>query len=118
MINIKINKVPYEEDKTEHVRNIGLECPYHDLFNHLDLNKAYHAKWPYPKYQPKEIQPFSLDQVEELLKGLNEYNIEALSLKKIDEFYAQCVQFLDPHPNSVYKQSLVDLLGFIRNRDY
>jgi hypothetical protein len=52
---IEINKVPYEEDKTEHVRNIGLECPYYDLFNHLDLNKAYHAKWPYPKYQSKEV---------------------------------------------------------------
>jgi octaprenyl-diphosphate synthase len=62
----------------------------------------------------------SLSQVEpqELLKRLQMYEIKDLSLQKIDEFHKKCVEFLEVFPDSVYKSALMQLLNFVKYRDY
>ncbi|MEN8153208.1 MAG: polyprenyl synthetase family protein [Acidobacteriota bacterium] len=61
---------------------------------------------------------FSSEHREKLLELFEEYNIKELSLKKVDEYYAECLEFLETFPDSAYKDSLQKLLAFIRYRDY
>lgn len=55
---------------------------------------------------------------DELLALCDRYVIDKLCMEKVDEFNRRCLDFLAPFPDSVYKESLLNLLGFIRNRDY
>jgi octaprenyl-diphosphate synthase len=55
---------------------------------------------------------------EKLLKLFEEYNTKALCLEKVTDFYNHCVEFVKPFSDSIYKESLLDLLDFIKYRDY
>lgn len=53
-----------------------------------------------------------------LLKLFQEYNTKALCLEQVSDFYNHCVNFINPFPHSIYKESLLKLLDFIKYRDY
>ncbi len=55
---------------------------------------------------------------EKLLKLFEKYNIKELCMGKITNYHQQCVDFLHAFSDSVYKESLLKLLDFIKYRDY
>jgi octaprenyl-diphosphate synthase len=55
---------------------------------------------------------------EKLLKLFEKHNIKALCMEKIVGYHKQCIDFLNMFPDSVYKESLLKLLEFIKYRDY
>lgn len=61
---------------------------------------------------------FSIEYREKLLQFFDEYKIKELSMKKVDEYYSECIRFIEMFPDSVYKESLLKLLDFIKYREY
>ncbi len=70
------------------------------------------------KDQREVIENFSEDRKEHLLRLIKKFKIEESSLSRIKEYSAKCTSFLDTFPDSVYKESLLNLLKFIVYRDY
>lgn len=67
----------------------------------------------------KDIQrQYDDNNPEELLAIFEECNIKALCLQAIESYYQRAMNFLSRFPSSVYKDSLVKLLDFIKYRDY
>lgn len=64
------------------------------------------------------IRDFSEKNQEQLLTLFKKFRIEELLFERINEFYKECMGFLDKYPDSIYKESLLGLLNFIRYRDY
>lgn len=56
--------------------------------------------------------------IERIVHLFEDNDIKRLSLQKIEEYYNRCAAFLENYPPSVYKDSLLGLLDFIKNRDY
>jgi hypothetical protein len=56
-MNIQINKVPYEEDKTDSVMNLGNKHNEFKLQSEafLDNLMKYHDIWPCPEYNSKTV---------------------------------------------------------------
>ncbi len=63
-------------------------------------------------------EKFSFEHTGKLLELFYKYDIKEKSLNKIDEYYIKCFKFLERFPESVYKESLVKMLDFIRFREY
>ncbi|MEN8222698.1 MAG: polyprenyl synthetase family protein [Acidobacteriota bacterium] len=61
---------------------------------------------------------FSVEHSEKLLELFERYKIKDRSHDKVDEYYNNCIKFLNRFPPSEYKDSLKDLLDFIRYREY
>jgi octaprenyl-diphosphate synthase len=55
---------------------------------------------------------------QKLLEFCSEYKIKEKCLEKISFFYERCHRFLEPFPDSRYKESLLNLLPFIKYREY
>ncbi len=55
---------------------------------------------------------------EKLLSLFEECGTKALCLEAIEEYYQRALGFLEPFPDSVFKESMLSLLEFIRYRDY
>ena len=61
---------------------------------------------------------FSEGNREKLLSLFGIHKIKDMCLQEITGFYNQCLEFLDPFPDSIYKHSILNLLEFIKYRDY
>ncbi len=61
---------------------------------------------------------FSIDRSEKLLELLKLHGIEDKSQERLNVYYENCMKFLDNFPSSVYRDSLMKLLDFIRFREY
>lgn len=68
--------------------------------------------------QKDAVENFSEENKDQLLELIKKYKIEESSLEKVQEFQGRCVAFLDDFPDSVYKESLSNLLNFVLHRDY
>ncbi len=61
---------------------------------------------------------FSVENSEKLLELFDKYKIRDRSHDKVDEYYNNCLKFLNRFPPSDYRDSLRGLLDFIRFREY
>jgi geranylgeranyl pyrophosphate synthase len=61
---------------------------------------------------------FSQGNREKLLSLFEIQKIKDMCLQEISGYYNQCLEFLNPFPDSIYKESILDLLEFIKYRDY
>lgn len=61
---------------------------------------------------------FSVEHSEKLLELFDRYGIKERSNEKVDEYYNNCLKFLERFPPSVYKESLIKMVDFIRFREY
>jgi len=61
---------------------------------------------------------FSEGNREKLLSLFEIHKIKDMCLQEITGFYNRCLEFLDPFPGSIYKDSVLNLLEFIKYRDY
>ena len=64
------------------------------------------------------VKNYSDGNQEKLLELFKIENIQNLSQEIIEKYYVQCLEFLDKFPDSIYKKSLVNLLDFIKYREY
>ncbi|MCP4219731.1 MAG: polyprenyl synthetase family protein [bacterium] len=66
-----------------------------------------------------DIKPLYMEgNRSELLRLFEKYNIQELCLEEISTLYNRCLDFLKPYPDGIYKESLRNLLAFIRYREY
>jgi octaprenyl-diphosphate synthase len=63
-------------------------------------------------------QQFADKDPDKLLALFSECGAKELCLKEIDKYYNRALRFLEPYPDSIYKESIIHLLEFIRYRDY
>ncbi len=63
-------------------------------------------------------QYFSTEHSELLLDNFEKYRIKEKSQEKVDEYYRNCINFLNRFPQSRYVDSLIKLLDFISSREY
>ncbi len=63
-------------------------------------------------------EDFGEKDQELFLALMEEYGIKRKCLDFIDDYYNSCQAFIRQFPDSLYKESLLHLLGFIRYRDY
>jgi geranylgeranyl pyrophosphate synthase len=61
---------------------------------------------------------FSEGNREKLLSLFEIHKIKDMCLQEIAGYYNQCLEFLKPFPDSIYKESILNLLEFIKYRDY
>ena len=61
---------------------------------------------------------FAEGNQEKLLSLFEIHKIKELCLQEIAAYTGKCCEFLDSFPNSLYKESLLNLLEFIKYRDY
>jgi geranylgeranyl pyrophosphate synthase len=61
---------------------------------------------------------FSEGNREKLLSLFEIHKIKDMCLQEITGYYNQCLEFLNLFPDSIYKESIVNLLEFIKYRDY
>ncbi len=61
---------------------------------------------------------FSVENSDKLLELFDKYQIRDRSHEKVDEYYNNCIKFLNRFSPSDYKDSLQGLLDFIRFREY
>ena len=61
---------------------------------------------------------FSEGNREKLLSLFDTYKIKELCWQKVAGYYNECLEFLGRFPDSDYKTSVLNLLEFIKNRDY
>ncbi|UCH96004.1 MAG: polyprenyl synthetase family protein [Candidatus Aminicenantes bacterium] len=61
---------------------------------------------------------FSEGNREKLLSLFETYKIKDMCLQEIARYYHQCLEFLNLFPDSAYKKSVLNLLEFIKYRDY
>jgi len=66
----------------------------------------------------KILKSFSDKNQQPLLNLLEELKIQEQVLEKISEYSTECLEFLSSFSDSVYKESLIKLLRFVKNRDY
>ena len=64
---------------------------------------------------PEKVTP--ADQ-ERFLRLMETHGVKRQCLDYIDGYYNDCVAFIQPFPESKFKDSLLNLLSFIRYRDY
>ncbi|MCP5106595.1 MAG: polyprenyl synthetase family protein [bacterium] len=55
---------------------------------------------------------------EKLLELFEKHKIKALCMTEVDGYYQRCLKFLESFPDSIYKKSLLEVLEFIKYRDY
>lgn len=71
------------------------------------------------KQNHKEIQEELKEKNEEkILEYFDKYSIKEATLKEIDIFYNRGLEFIHSFPNSIYRKSLLELMQFIRYREY
>jgi len=68
--------------------------------------------------QVQAVKNFSEENQEDLLTLSRQYRIKELSLEQIIAYYDRCQSFLVHFPPSIYRESLADLLHFIKSRNY
>lgn len=61
---------------------------------------------------------FSEGNREKLLSLFEIHEIKDMCLQEIAGYYNQCLEFLNPFPDSICKESILNLLEFIKYRDY
>jgi octaprenyl-diphosphate synthase len=61
---------------------------------------------------------FSHQDPEKLLVLFEECGTKELCLQAVEKIYSKAITFLEPYPDSIYKESLIRLLDFIKYRDY
>jgi octaprenyl-diphosphate synthase len=61
---------------------------------------------------------FSEGNQEKLLSLFEIHKTKDMCLQEIAGYYNQCLEFLNPFPDSIYKKSILNLLEFIKYRDY
>jgi octaprenyl-diphosphate synthase len=61
---------------------------------------------------------FSEGNREKLLSLFEIHKTKDLCLQEIAGYYNRCLEFLNPFPGSIYKESVFNLLEFIKYRDY
>lgn len=61
---------------------------------------------------------FSEGNREKLISLFETLKIKKLCLQEITGYYNQCLDFLNSFPDSIYKNSVLNLLEFIKYRDY
>jgi octaprenyl-diphosphate synthase len=67
----------------------------------------------------KDIIPYlSEKDGEKLLDFFEEYNIKEATMKEIVEYHNRALDFLNDFPGSIYKESILNLLEFVKYRDY
>jgi octaprenyl-diphosphate synthase len=67
----------------------------------------------------EDIRPvLSQKNEEKILSYFEEYNIKEATMKEIRDIHTKALNFIEPFPDSVYKESIVGLLDFIKYRDY
>ncbi len=67
----------------------------------------------------KDIIPYlSEKDGEKLLDFFEEYNIKETTMKEIVEYHNRALDFLNDFPDSIYKESILNLLEFVKYRDY
>jgi octaprenyl-diphosphate synthase len=64
------------------------------------------------------IAELSRKNGEKILAFFQEYNIKQETLKEIEIYFRKATEFINRFPGSVYKDSILNLLEFIRYRDY
>ena len=90
-----------------------------DRFRDLKEGKITYPVILYLQNENQEnINSFSKTDPHELLQRLEMLNIKELSLEKIDDFHQKCVGFLKSFPQSIYQNTLMQLLDFVKYRDY
>ncbi len=71
------------------------------------------------KENQKDILPYlSQKDGEKLLDFFEEYNIKEATIKEILQYHNRALDFLKDFPESIYKESLLNLLEFVKYRDY
>lgn len=71
------------------------------------------------KENKKDIKTlFSEGNREKLLSFFEIHKTKDLCLQEIAGYYNRCLEFLNPFPDSIYKESIFNLLEFIKYRDY
>ncbi len=71
------------------------------------------------KENPKDIQEELKEKNEEkILEYFDKYSIKEATLKEIDIFYNRGLEFIHSFPDSIYRKSLLELMKFIRYREY
>jgi len=68
--------------------------------------------------QLQAVKNFSEATQEDLLTLSRQYRIKEISLEQIIAYYDRCRSFLDHFPPSVFRDSLLNLLHFIKSRNY
>ncbi|HLP48171.1 MAG TPA: polyprenyl synthetase family protein [Candidatus Kapabacteria bacterium] len=63
-------------------------------------------------------EAFSQGNREKLLELFEKHKIKELCLEKIADYHGRCLDFLKSYPDSVFKESLLGLLDFVKYRDY
>jgi len=61
---------------------------------------------------------FSEGNQEKLLSLFDTYKIKDMCWQEVVGYYNKCLDFLKGFPDSIYKTSVLNLLEFIKNRDY
>jgi len=64
------------------------------------------------------VENFSEENTDRLIELFQEHQIEKSAMDIIDTFHENGQTFLDKFKNSIYKETLVNLLTFIKYRDY
>jgi len=68
---------------------------------------------------PGDISKYLLDKDENRLLSLfEENNINKLVLEQIHDYYQKTLAFMESFPDSIYKKSLLQLIEFIKYREY
>jgi octaprenyl-diphosphate synthase len=67
----------------------------------------------------EDITPYlSGKNGEKLLDFFEEYNIKETTMKEMVEYHGRALDFLKDFPESIYKKSILNLLEFVKYRDY
>jgi len=67
----------------------------------------------------EDITPYlSGKDGEKLLDFFEEYNIKEATMQEMVEYHDRALDFLNDFPGSIYKESLLNLLEFVKYRDY
>ena len=67
----------------------------------------------------KDIIPYlSEKDGEKLLDFFEEHSIKEATMKEIFEYHNRSLDFLNNFPDSIYKESILNLLEFVKYRDY
>ncbi len=61
---------------------------------------------------------FSAEDKDELLRKIEEYDVETEVNKRVDYYYEKCIDFVKKFKQSQYSESLFRLLDFIKKREF
>jgi geranylgeranyl pyrophosphate synthase len=72
----------------------------------------------FEKLSNQEITQFKNLSPQLVMTLLKTHKIREKCLQILDIYWQQCLAFLSPFPDSLFKKSLLDLISFVRKRDY